>query len=73
MGSTNSEAGAEIKSIHQDGDYVRRIHGRFIDEDEKFLTVDLNKYTVRISVRHIFKIEVVKPRRGYNSQGKSEI
>ena len=52
--------GLKINVIYLDGDNIRRIQGKLISEDDKFLTIDLQKYIVKIAIKHIFKIEYQK-------------
>jgi hypothetical protein len=61
----NSGSGRKVTICYMEGDLKRFVTGTIKEEDEHFLTLDLNKYELRIAINSIIKIEAVKQGRGF--------
>ena len=55
-------SGAYVRVCYYEGHAKRFVRGRIKAEDNHFLTIDLDKYELRIAIPQIIKIEAVKNR-----------
>lgn len=49
-----------VKVVYLDGDHVNVISGLLIEDNGEFITLDLDKYRVKINLAHVYKMEVSK-------------
>jgi len=57
-----SGCGEQVTVCYYEGELKRFVTGRIIEENNYFLTLDLNKYVLRIAIPQIIKIETAKRR-----------
>jgi len=54
--------GEQVTVCYFEGELKRFVTGRIIKETDYFLTLDLNKYVLRIAIPQIIKVETAKQR-----------
>ncbi len=47
----------KVKIVYEDGDQVRAVTGFLLNEDQNFISIQLENTKLRIHLNHIFKIE----------------